>query len=68
MVLTADTLITYSIKILKFKNAGEIINRVFTIEEIENDGIASWLVNHGHYFECKGDLNEYIEILSRDIF
>lgn len=59
--------IQYSIKVLKGKYAERVINRIFTIEEIENDGIASWLTNHGYYNSVQGAISQYVEIISREL-
>lgn len=58
--------IQYTVKILSGEQKDKIVNRVFTIEEIENDGIASWLTNHGYYFRVQGRITDYIEIIDRE--
>jgi hypothetical protein len=62
-----DISILYKIELIKEPHIGEVIEHVFDIEDLEEDGISDWILEEDFYSEGIGWPTDYYKILERSI-
>jgi len=64
---TAELVLTYKIKCIKGKYAGQVMTVRLDLDDIEEDGLSMNLIRLGLFTEIAGASSNYFEVLERNI-